>query len=107
MSSPLADRRVAVGQRIGSRSQLSGFSRPVVIAGYFADWQVLVSFSYVRRRSAPTTLNKQPRSRTLLNRGEPRPTDLESVLSSPASPRPEMTPSLGGACVLVLSIRQA
>ena len=45
----------------------------------------VVSFSYVRRRSARTTEDGQPRSRTLLNRGEPRRADLESVLG--ASPR--------------------
>ena len=54
-----------------------------------AGWRVLVSFivsfSYVRRHPAHTTRDRQPRSRTLLNYGEPKPTDLESVLG--ASPR--------------------
>ena len=47
-------------------------------------WHVLVSFavsfSYVRRRSAHTTQNRQPRSRTLLTYDGLSPADLESVL---------------------------
>jgi hypothetical protein len=39
------------------------------------------SLSYVRRRSAYTTQNGLARPRTVLTYGEPRPTDLESVLA--------------------------
>jgi hypothetical protein len=41
-----------------------------------------VSFTYVLGRSVRTTQDREPRSRTLLNRGRPRPTDLESVLAA-------------------------
>ena len=47
-------------------------------------WHVLVSFvvsfSYVRSRSARATQDKQPKSRTLLNQRRRTPTELESVL---------------------------
>ena len=39
----------------------------------------LVSFRYVLRRSARTTRNRQPRSRTLVTYDELSPTDLEIV----------------------------
>ena len=45
---------------------------------------LLVSFVYVRNRSAHTTKNRQPRSRTLLTYAGPSRADLESVLG----PRP-------------------
>jgi hypothetical protein len=54
-----------------------------VIAGHLraghAVVSFVVSFVYVQRRSARTERDRQPRSWTLLNRGEPGPTDLESV----------------------------
>jgi len=45
----------------------------------------VVSFVYVRGCSAHTTQDRRPRSRTLLNRGVPRPTNVASVLG--ATPR--------------------
>ena len=50
---------------------------------------LLVSFSYVQRRSAYTTQDRQPRSRTLLNPSGRIPTDLESVLATKMTPRQE------------------
>lgn len=44
----------------------------------------LVSFVYVRNRSARITEDGQLRSQTLLNRSERIPTDLESVLGHPS-----------------------
>jgi hypothetical protein len=60
-------------------------------------WHVLVSFavsfSYVRRRSAHTTQNRQPRSRTLLTYDGLSPADLESMLRIPlASPKAARRP---------------
>ena len=44
----------------------------------------LVSFVYVRNRSARITEDGRLRSQTLLNRSERIPTDLESVLGHPS-----------------------
>src|SRR6516164_7147004 len=50
------------------------------VAGWPVVVSFVVSFSYVRRRPARTTQNRQPRSRTLLTYPGLSPTDLESVL---------------------------
>src|SRR6516164_8077366 len=49
------------------------------VAGWPVVVSFVVSFSYVRRRPARTTRNRQPRSRTLLTYPGLSPTDLESV----------------------------
>jgi hypothetical protein len=46
--------------------------------------QALVSFVYVRNRSARITEDGRLRSQTLLNRSERIPSDLESVLGHPS-----------------------
>jgi hypothetical protein len=51
---------------------------------------LLVSFSYVLRRSASITRNRQPRSRTHLTSTGPRRADLESVLGSHSEARPAL-----------------
>jgi hypothetical protein len=48
---------------------------------------LLVSFSYVLKRSAHTTQDRQPRSRTLLTYIGPRHADLESVFEQPGPVR--------------------
>ena len=80
----------------------SGRSQPASYRRTPADWHVLVSFLvsfiYVRNRSARITEDGQPRSRTLLNRGGRTPTDLESVLKPAKSTQCSEQRSVASMC---------
>jgi hypothetical protein len=74
-----AKARVKAGQRTKSLARepvrpaaLNGSGRPCLVS-------LLVSFSYVRNRSARTTEVGQPRSQTVMTHSEPSRADLESV----------------------------
>src|SRR6266566_2246992 len=75
----------------GRRRWVRGFGQARLVS-------FLVSFSYVRRRSARTTQDRQPRSRTLLNRSDPSRADLESVLETVAAHDRHRRPHKRRAC---------
>jgi hypothetical protein len=54
---------------------------------------LVVSFIYVLGRSVRAMQDREPRSRTFLNRGRPRPTYLESELGNPRENGPTAAPN--------------